>query len=90
MSTKLQKYLCAEKGGGSIVVANRTRAKGWETFRVGSSIHTFTFKSFISYTITIFCNHEQRSCGESMKRPSILEFLVSNLWDWQIRMKETV
>ncbi|KAK7358947.1 hypothetical protein VNO77_00888 [Canavalia gladiata] len=34
MSTKLQKYLCAEKGGGSIVVANRTRASGWETFRL--------------------------------------------------------
>ncbi|XP_027366047.1 probable glucan 1,3-beta-glucosidase A [Abrus precatorius] len=34
MSTKLQKYLCAENGGGSIVVANRTKASGWETFRL--------------------------------------------------------
>ncbi|KAL2343032.1 hypothetical protein Fmac_004317 [Flemingia macrophylla] len=34
MSTKLQKYLCAEHGGGSIVVANRTKASGWETFRL--------------------------------------------------------
>nr|KYP45218.1 Glucan 1,3-beta-glucosidase [Cajanus cajan] len=34
MSTKLQKYLCAEHGGGSIVVANRTKALGWETFRL--------------------------------------------------------
>ncbi|OMO94235.1 Glycoside hydrolase, family 5 [Corchorus olitorius] len=28
------KYLCAEQGGGSIIVANRTSASGWETFRV--------------------------------------------------------
>lgn len=37
MSTKLQKYLCAEHGGGTIVVANRTKPLHWETFRVGSS-----------------------------------------------------
>ncbi|KAK7247451.1 hypothetical protein RIF29_42334 [Crotalaria pallida] len=34
MSTKLQTYLCAEHGGGSILVLNRTRARGWETFRL--------------------------------------------------------
>nr|AFK38496.1 unknown [Lotus japonicus] len=34
MSAKLQKYLCAEHGGGSIVVANRTKALSWETFRL--------------------------------------------------------
>ncbi|KAK6246089.1 hypothetical protein SCA6_009179 [Theobroma cacao] len=28
------KYLCAELGGGSIIVANRTAASGWETFRL--------------------------------------------------------
>lgn len=28
------KYLSAELGGGSIIVANRTTASGWETFRV--------------------------------------------------------
>ncbi|CAJ2677015.1 unnamed protein product [Trifolium pratense] len=33
-SVKLQKYLCAENGGGTIVVANRTKASGWETFRL--------------------------------------------------------
>ncbi|KAK4256701.1 hypothetical protein QN277_006391 [Acacia crassicarpa] len=34
MSTKLQKYLCSENGGGTTVVANRTSASGWETFRL--------------------------------------------------------
>ncbi|KAF3441031.1 hypothetical protein FNV43_RR19317 [Rhamnella rubrinervis] len=33
-STKLQKYLCAEQGGGNIIVANRSSASGWETFRL--------------------------------------------------------
>ncbi|KAF5749820.1 hypothetical protein HS088_TW03G00146 [Tripterygium wilfordii] len=33
-STKLQKYICAENGGGTIVVANRSSAPDWETFRL--------------------------------------------------------
>ncbi|KAF5749821.1 hypothetical protein HS088_TW03G00147 [Tripterygium wilfordii] len=33
-STKLQKYICAENGGGTIVVANRSSASDWETFRL--------------------------------------------------------
>ncbi|KAH7565698.1 hypothetical protein JRO89_XS08G0002200 [Xanthoceras sorbifolium] len=36
MSTKFQKYVCAESGGGTIVVANRTSASAWENFRVRS------------------------------------------------------
>ncbi|CAL5386126.1 unnamed protein product [Camellia sinensis] len=28
------KYLCAETGGGSIIVANRTVASSWETFKL--------------------------------------------------------
>ncbi|KAL3830459.1 hypothetical protein ACJIZ3_019261 [Penstemon smallii] len=33
-SVKLNKYLCAENGGGSSLVANRAIAKTWETFRL--------------------------------------------------------
>lgn len=38
-STKLQKYIAPENGGGSgsVVVVNRDSASGWETFRVCSS-----------------------------------------------------
>ncbi|KAH1251074.1 putative glucan 1,3-beta-glucosidase A [Glycine max] len=55
MSTKLQKYLCAEHGGGSVVVANRTKASGWETFRLWRiNESTFNFrvsnKQFIRLT----------------------------------------
>jgi hypothetical protein len=28
-------YFAAEQGGGTVVVANRTQASGWETFKVG-------------------------------------------------------
>ncbi|MED6181441.1 hypothetical protein PIB30_019338 [Stylosanthes scabra] len=53
MSTKLQKYLSAEHGGGSIIVANRTNARGWETFRLWRVNETFfnfrvSNKQFIS------------------------------------------
>ncbi|CAN1181580.1 Probable glucan 1,3-beta-glucosidase A [Linum perenne] len=33
-SVTVGKYLCAENGGGSIIVANRTSASGWESFRL--------------------------------------------------------
>ncbi|GFZ10029.1 hypothetical protein Acr_21g0006280 [Actinidia rufa] len=33
-SVTVGKYLCAETGGGTIIVANRTAASGWETFRL--------------------------------------------------------
>ncbi|XP_028112434.1 probable glucan 1,3-beta-glucosidase A [Camellia sinensis] len=33
-SVTVGKYLCAEQGGGTIIVANRTSASGWETFKL--------------------------------------------------------
>ncbi|EEF48467.1 conserved hypothetical protein [Ricinus communis] len=33
-SVAVKKYLCAELGGGNIIVANRTSASGWETFKL--------------------------------------------------------
>ncbi|KVI07317.1 Actin cross-linking [Cynara cardunculus var. scolymus] len=33
-SATIGKFLCAELGGGTIIVANRTSASGWETFRL--------------------------------------------------------
>ncbi|XP_029119355.1 probable glucan 1,3-beta-glucosidase A [Elaeis guineensis] len=47
MSVTQQKYLCAEGGGGTTIVANRASASGWETFtlwRITES--TFQFKVF--------------------------------------------
>ncbi|KAJ9167048.1 hypothetical protein P3X46_021730 [Hevea brasiliensis] len=46
-SVKVGKYLCAELGGGTIVVANRTSASGWETFRLWRINEThFNFRVF--------------------------------------------
>ncbi|XP_075497576.1 putative glucan 1,3-beta-glucosidase A [Primulina tabacum] len=46
-STSLNMYLCAESGGGSILVANRTAASGWETFRLWRiDERTFNFRVF--------------------------------------------
>ncbi|XP_009373176.2 probable glucan 1,3-beta-glucosidase A [Pyrus x bretschneideri] len=41
------KYLAAELGGGSIIVANRTSASGWETFKLWRiNETTFNFRVF--------------------------------------------
>ncbi|XP_061351145.1 probable glucan 1,3-beta-glucosidase A [Gastrolobium bilobum] len=42
-SVTTRKYLCAECGGGTILVANRTAASSWETFRLWR-INEATFK----------------------------------------------
>ncbi|KAI9097597.1 hypothetical protein K1719_025368 [Acacia pycnantha] len=46
-SVTTQKYLCAESGGGTTILANRTAASGWETFtlwRINET--TFRFRVF--------------------------------------------
>ncbi|KAG8372755.1 hypothetical protein BUALT_Bualt12G0099800 [Buddleja alternifolia] len=46
-SVAVSKFLCAESGGGTILVANRTSASGWETFslwRINQS--SFNFRVF--------------------------------------------
>ncbi|KAI3460008.1 hypothetical protein Pfo_016671 [Paulownia fortunei] len=46
-SVTVGKYLCAETGGGTILVANRTAASGWETFTVWRINETsFNFRVF--------------------------------------------
>ncbi|KDP32695.1 hypothetical protein JCGZ_11987 [Jatropha curcas] len=46
-SVTVGKYLCAELGGGTLIVANRTSASGWETFRLWRiNATTFNFRVF--------------------------------------------
>ncbi|XP_059631412.1 probable glucan 1,3-beta-glucosidase A [Cornus florida] len=46
-SVTVGKYLCAELGGGTIIVANRTQASGWETFKLWRiNETTFQFRVF--------------------------------------------
>ncbi|CAK9174264.1 unnamed protein product [Ilex paraguariensis] len=46
-SVTVGKYLCAETGGGTIIVANRTSPSGWETFKLWRINETsFQFRVF--------------------------------------------
>nr|AFK42423.1 unknown [Medicago truncatula] len=46
-SVTTKKYLCAESGGGTILVANRSSASGWETFKLWRiNKETFRFRAF--------------------------------------------
>ncbi|CAJ1971790.1 unnamed protein product [Sphenostylis stenocarpa] len=46
-SVTTRKYLCAESGGGTVIVANRTAASGWETFSLWRlDENTFRFRVF--------------------------------------------
>ncbi|KAK2984206.1 hypothetical protein RJ640_006665 [Escallonia rubra] len=46
-SVTIGKYLCAELGGGTIIVANRTSASDWETFKVWRiNATSFQFRVF--------------------------------------------
>ncbi|RHN65397.1 putative glucan 1,3-beta-glucosidase [Medicago truncatula] len=47
MSRKFQTYLCAENGGGTTIVADRSSPSGWETFRLWRvSDSSFNFRVF--------------------------------------------
>jgi len=48
------KYLCAESGGGTILVANRTVASGWETFRVSELFKDCYIHSLTNFVKTLF------------------------------------
>uniref|UniRef100_A0A803NE05 Mannan endo-1,4-beta-mannosidase n=1 Tax=Chenopodium quinoa TaxID=63459 RepID=A0A803NE05_CHEQI len=46
-SVTIGKYVCAENGGGNILVANRISASGWETFKLWRiDENTFNFRVF--------------------------------------------
>uniref|UniRef100_J3N249 Uncharacterized protein n=1 Tax=Oryza brachyantha TaxID=4533 RepID=J3N249_ORYBR len=47
-------YLCAEQGGGTILVANRTSASGWETFKLWRiDENTFNLRVFDNHFVTV-------------------------------------
>lgn len=73
-STKLQKYLCAEHGGGSVVVANRTRAAGWETFRLWRVNETaFNFRVSSKQFVRLTNQDEGNSLLADSSSPSDME-----------------
>ncbi|KAL3733222.1 hypothetical protein ACJRO7_022707 [Eucalyptus globulus] len=57
-SVTVGKYLCAESGGGTIIVANRTAASGWETFKLWRINETliFNFRVFNNQFVGLDAN----------------------------------
>lgn len=62
-SLRTGKYVCAESGGGSIIVANRTAASGWETFKVSSFLLVLFYNLIIRQTST----HGTKLCNLAME-----------------------
>ncbi|XP_074262981.1 putative glucan 1,3-beta-glucosidase A isoform X2 [Silene latifolia] len=56
-STYIGKYVSAENGGGTILVANRTSASGWETFKLWRiDENTFNFRVFSNQFVGLQSN----------------------------------
>ncbi|KAE8666825.1 putative Pollen-specific protein C13 precursor [Hibiscus syriacus] len=64
------KYLSAEQGGGSIIVANRTVASGWETFKLWRiKVTAFNFRVFDKHFIGLDTNGNEIDMVAISKSP---------------------
>ncbi|KAK7322437.1 hypothetical protein VNO77_25816 [Canavalia gladiata] len=93
MSTKLQRYLSSEQGGGAAIVANRESASGWETFRLWRlSDSSFNLRVFNKQ----FVGLENQGSGnkiiavsESPSNPEKFEIIRNNDDPLKIRIKSS-
>uniref|UniRef100_A0A803LHT5 Mannan endo-1,4-beta-mannosidase n=1 Tax=Chenopodium quinoa TaxID=63459 RepID=A0A803LHT5_CHEQI len=64
-SVTIGKYVCAENGGGTILVANRTSAASWEAFKLWRiNKNTFNFR--------VFSNHFAGVVQDSKGSPAVV------------------
>ncbi|KAF3439237.1 hypothetical protein FNV43_RR17512 [Rhamnella rubrinervis] len=71
-SVTLQKYVCAENGGGMNVTVNRDSASSWETFKLWRiSASEFHFRTFQGQFLT--CDGGGCSVSSTADSPSTLE-----------------
>lgn len=105
-SVRLNKYLCAENGGGSTLVANRRTARSWETFRLWRIDETtFNFrvsnKDFIGLSaegegVKVFAHAAGPGPTETfiivrnVNNPSRVRILASNNLFLQAEMEHSV
>ncbi|KAI3465088.1 hypothetical protein Pfo_021751 [Paulownia fortunei] len=76
-STSLNMYLSAENGGGSALVANRTSASGWETFRLWRiNESTFNFRVFNKDFIGLTSFGEGKKAFARVTQPGVNETFV--------------
>ncbi|XP_028763803.1 probable glucan 1,3-beta-glucosidase A [Neltuma alba] len=75
-STKLQKFLVAENGGGANVLANRDSASGWETFRLWRvSDSTFNFRVFSKQFVGLDGGNKLVATSNSPSNPETFRIL---------------
>lgn len=85
-SVNLQKYVCAENGGGTTVSVNRDAASMWETFTLWRvSEFTFQFRSSSGQFLT--CEGEGCSVFATAKTPSATETFYIERNDSKIHIK---
>ncbi|KAL8514098.1 hypothetical protein ACS0TY_013280 [Phlomoides rotata] len=76
-STRLNMYVAAEGGGGSALVANRTSASGWETFRLWRvNENTFNFRVFNRDFIGLTSYGDGKKAYARVPQPGINETFV--------------
>ncbi|KAL5148144.1 putative glucan 1,3-beta-glucosidase A [Glycine soja] len=90
-STKFNKYLTSENGGGADVVANRGSASGWETFKLWRiSDSSFNLRVFNKKFVGLE-NHgggnKIISVSDSPSQPETFEIIRNNNDPFKIRIK---
>ncbi|KAL8523486.1 hypothetical protein ACS0TY_013446 [Phlomoides rotata] len=76
-STRLNMYVAAEGGGGSALVANRTSASGWETFRLWRvNENTFNFRVFNRDFIGLTSYGDGKKAYARVPQPGVNETFV--------------
>ncbi|XP_028755065.1 probable glucan 1,3-beta-glucosidase A [Neltuma alba] len=75
-STKLQKFLVAENGGGTDVFANRDAASGWETFKLWRvSDSSFNFRVFNKQFIRLDGTNKLVATSNSPSNPETFQII---------------
>jgi len=82
------KYLCAENGGGSEVVANRDRIGSWETFEIFQlDTNTVVLKTSTDNYIYLEDEDEGNINAETTKVSYRTKFVISGLGDSNVALK---
>lgn len=80
----MERYLCAENGGGTIIVINRMAASGWETFKVKVLISA----EFCNVLIRIFIMVFLRLCivmedqRDDIQLQGLQQPVCGTQWGW--------
>ncbi|KAF7839978.1 putative glucan 1,3-beta-glucosidase A [Senna tora] len=87
-STKLQKFLVAENGGGTDVLANRDSASGWETFRLWRvSDDSFNLRVFSKQFVGLGGGNKVVATSNSPSNPETFRIVRNSGDPFKIRIQ---